>query len=163
MSENKNVINENVITNRITSRIILLPVDLININISIYNKLQKLKYTCNKNGYIMKIGNILPISNPLISRTTGNCICNITYEIFTLKPEKGHIYKTIVTNIFNEGIFVEYIDGIRSIKNLKVFLPRVVENLNIGDIINVIIDIVRYENHTYQCIGSVYNAQSADA
>jgi len=146
-----------------TTEITIKPCELNAIDKHIEDKISKKIDSCTeKNGYIMDIKNIRIISNT-ISRLSGKCIFKVKYDIVSLKPQPGHVYVGFVNIIFKEGIFVEY-------HNIKILIPYTSmknwvyktstytlddRTVSVGDWIKVLIGSVRYDNHTYQCIGSI--------
>jgi DNA-directed RNA polymerase subunit E'/Rpb7 len=160
-------------TFKITSQIVLSPHELVHISSAIRRHLEEKIGTCNKEyGYIMDIGNVDPYRMPTISKISGNCIYDVTYEIQTLKPEPDQLYHAQIQSIFPDGMFTQY-------KNIQIFIPtssfptdddelggvdtkRDVApksadaksaDAKIGDIIPVTILFIRYENHRFRCIG----------
>jgi DNA-directed RNA polymerase subunit E'/Rpb7 len=162
-------------TFKITSQIVLSPHELVHISSAIQRHLEEKIGTCNKEyGYIMDIGNVDPYRMPTISKISGNCIYDVTYEIQTLKPEPGQVYHAQVQSIFPDGMFTHY-------KNINIFIPTSsslgddadangadaksadaksadaksadAKTPKIGDIIPVTILFIRYENHRFRCIG----------
>lgn len=145
------------------SEIILYPSELNDIHKNIDTKLRKRIGSCTKeNGYIIDIHEIYhDKTTNKISRVSGNCIFTISYKMTTLKPEAGHVYKAIVNCIFKEGIFCEYnnikiLIPISEIKNYTFQNSKFInksKSIEISNIIQVHINIVRYEDQNYQCIG----------
>ena len=149
-----------------TSQIILRPDELANIESNLEKKIRKKVGMCSKEkGYIIMIHNIQrhkKLQNT-ISRVSGNCIFTVSYDICTLKPEIGHVYKVLISSIFKEGIFCEY-------NNIKILIPSTElkqytfqnkilvskdSTIQIGDWIKIRIQNVRYDDQNYQCIAKL--------
>lgn len=125
--------------------------------------LAKIDSCTEKYGYVTDINNIRILSN-IISRISGVCIFNVKYDLITLKPESGHVYTCNVNWIYKEGgIFVEY-------NNINILIPYAYltdwkyknnyyfkddRKISVGDWVKVRIITVKYENHTYPCIGTI--------
>lgn len=154
-------------TELVNEEIIIRPSELDKVHDTIVKKINEKIGTCSlEKGYIVGVENIYRhILQNKISRNSGNCIFNVSYNIQTLKPTKGHVYEATIVNIFKEGIFCEY-------KNIKIlipiselkeyefcqFIPSFTckdKNLKIGDKITVVIFAVRYENKNYKCIAKL--------
>lgn len=159
----KNQVMEYLIKSVEKTQIVLRPNELTNIQSNLEKKIRKKVGTCSKEkGYIIMIHNIQrdkKLQN-IISRVSGNCIFTVSYDICSLKPEIGHVYKVLVSSIFKEGIFCEY-------NNIKILIPnselqsfsyqneKLVSpeyTIQTGDWIKIRIHNVRYDDQNYQCI-----------
>ena len=149
-----------------TDKVILKPCELGYVEKSITKKLEDMSKICTKeHGYVLTIDKIISYHNNIISRTSGNCIFNVSYQVTTIRPEVGHQYKAVVSLLYKEGIFANFND-------IKILVPSIElqeweyknsyyqhnvsqDPISIGSWIQVELKIVRYENHTYQCIGTI--------
>jgi len=147
-------------------KIVIEPQELSDINNHIYRKLESFVGDCTKkDGYIISIDTDFKIISNIISRVSGNCIYYIFFKIQTLKPEDGHTYGALVNRIYPQGLFCEY-------HNIKIIIPSesmdgwefensiyinksTDKSISKGDWINVLINVTRYDNRSYQCIGSL--------
>lgn len=129
----------------------------------IYDELSKnIGICCKKYGYILEIINIISISNKSISNTSANIIFNVKYTANTLKPSIGNVISCKVNMVFIHGLFL-------GLHDLKVLIPSKElknykfdskKNIYYGkrpikkdDIIDVVIQDVKYMKKQYSCIG----------
>ncbi len=147
-----------------TAIITIYPFELDDIRNTIKRKLYETITTCSKNGYIVSIDTIyFSTMTNKISRTTGNCIVTISYLVTTLKPQQGHVYTATVQQIYKDGLFTEF-NGIRILTPSSSMMEWVYHDnafvngdniISIGDLVDIHIEVTRYDNGKYQCIGTL--------
>lgn len=150
---------------KIYEDIILKPSDLSGIDTRIRKTLAEKVGLCVRDfGYIVEVMPNYKINSNIISRTCGDTIFNITYNAKFLKPEEGSVFISQITFIKEHmGIFSEY-------NKIKILVPATElvplgwvygdfsftngeEILNVGDLIQVQIRRVRFDDANYQCLG----------
>lgn len=156
-----------VTTQTFTENVIVYPFELNDTKKNILTKLKHHLSTCSEEyGYILDVDNVnwATMTNK-ISRISGNCIFNVTYEAKTFKPVVGHEYRAEIVVVVKEGIFCEY-------NNIQILIPAdillgwrfvahvymniaTLEEIKAGDFVNVLICMVRYGSHKYQCVGNM--------
>lgn len=148
----------------ITIRIVIPPENLNKDITTVIKEYSNEKICFKEYGYITDIIKINSW-NSLISRTNGSNIITAIVEANTFLPKVGLTIDCIVTMIFPQCIFAEYID-------LKVVIPSSeLKNytyinqmfkynekiIKVGDIIKVDILNVRYKKQKFSCIGKLKN------
>ena len=141
------------------------PKDLGNLVDILSDKVYNLVGTCSKTkGAVIEVGRIHSITSSTISRVSGTCYFEVTYDLVSLHPEIGHIYNVHVKHLYPEGIFLEFY-------GIKIIVPATnVESkgylyrdgkycsgsqaIKKGDRVEVEVLNIRYENE-YQCIGGL--------
>lgn len=122
---------------------------------------------CDKEiGYILKINKNIKIIDMFSSPVNGDIIAIIDFEALTLKPETGQILKGIICMIFSNGIFVNVENKQKvliPLTNLKEFKYDNQSKtfyddntvLKSGDIIEFIIEGVKYSKNSFNCFGRI--------
>lgn len=117
-------------------------------------------------GIVKDVIKISKIKSNMISRNGGNVIFNAKIKVVTIKPIKGKEIKMKVAYITSKGILFNKEQVIRCLvtsDNLKdyKFNPKppiwINDNdaINVGDIMTIIPDTIRFENNMYSCIGKI--------
>ncbi len=136
-----------------TEHIVILPSELDDVHGNIKQKLKTLIGTCTRmHGYVMGVESAKIINN-MVSRVSGECIFKVEFTFTSLLPQAGHVFTSAITGKFKEsayeGIFAEY-------KGIKIIVPLSHSiDFNVGDLVDIHVDVVQYSNHAYQCIGSI--------
>ena len=133
----------------------------------LYDKLNdSLKNKCTQtSGYVVSVNPEIEVSESPVN-IHGQGLFEVSYSVQTLKPRKGQILDGIVCMVFAQGVLVE-IHG-----KMKVLIPpdRLGEydfdegvfvhkedddadTIKEGDPISVKIDMIKYENNNFNCIG----------
>ena len=142
----------------------LKPDELYDVNSSIYNKInEKCFGFCSQDvGYIISFNNIVKINNNIISRSGNEIVFKVSYDVNVFKPNIDDEYEAIITNIFDEGIILEYLNKIRILipksnlnENGFEFTNNTYNNWNIGDTINIKITQIKYEKNNFICIANL--------
>ena len=138
---------------RILEKILKInPCQLTDIDKAINNGLKRaVKHDCSEEyGYIIKILDIISIDNKIMSGMTG-IIFIVTFRAKTLKPERGSIFKGIITGKTSQGVFV-------TVKNRFKTIIAAIQSPNIlskkvGKRVKIQIMHMRFNKSTFECIG----------
>ena len=124
--------------------------------------------SCDQNhGYISKVyGNVNILEN-IVSSAGPAVFFRVKFSAKAMKPEVGSSYEGKICMIFSTGIFAE-VDG-----RMKVLIPsdklhgyrysksgvykKGSSTLDVGDIIEFTIDMIKYDKQNFNCIGSLKN------
>lgn len=135
----------------ITENIVIQPSQLKHIKSAIRQHIESKVGTCSKQyGYIERIIKIdYDSMTNFISRTSGCCVFQVSFEMECNIPQVGDIIDGIVMMIFTEGILLR--SG-----RIQIIIPndktRVLEK---GSTHKVVITSVRYDHFEYQCVGKL--------
>jgi DNA-directed RNA polymerase subunit E'/Rpb7 len=117
-------------------------------------------------GYILKIYKKIHILGNSVSSATSDVFFHVEFCIKAMKPNKGDEYTGKVCMIFSNGVFVQ-VEG-----KMKVLIPSTKltsytynkdtnsfqkkrSSIKVGDELEVVIDLVKYEKQNFSCIGSL--------
>jgi hypothetical protein len=134
----------------------------------IYKMLQEqMVGKCDQNyGYILKIYESINILGNIVASASSGAFFNVRFDIKTLKPKIGCLYKGIVCMIFPEGIFVEVsnkmkiliridkMNGFKYNKNKNLFKKNE-QTISKDDVVEIIIEMIKFEKQNFNCIGSL--------
>jgi DNA-directed RNA polymerase subunit E'/Rpb7 len=99
--------------------------------------------------YYSHITSIKPLQLPL---TSSKIPFKVSFLVEMMKPKIGENYVCKITNIFDKGVFVSYLDKFR------IFIPIVYENTSkVEDLLFIKIINTRFQNNVIQCIGEIIN------
>jgi len=134
--------------------------------LSILNKQVSGKCT-NETGYIIKAHDVNKILDNKIGNSSSDIIVSVEFSIEVFKPCVNNKCECTIESIFDDGIFAD-IMGIQKIlipnstyKNTLVFehgklrTPDGKSSLENGSEITVRIKAVRYNDHSFSCIGEL--------
>lgn len=126
--------------------IIIQPSQMGRVKETISQSVQARVATCSlEHGYIQSVGTIR-VRNNMISRVTGNCIVSVSYNAICVKPVEGEVLTCTVVLVLPEGILVVH-------DKIRIIVPAV--QRRVGELVQVRILCVRYEQHEYQCVGQL--------
>lgn len=138
-----------------------------NLKQCIYEKLKsKLENSCDKDyGYIFQIGkNIKILPDNIVSTAGPNVFFRVALTISAFKPEQGRTYTGKVCQVLAIGILVEVRNILKifvSTKNIigytfdKSVFRKGSQTIGLNDMVNVQINMIRYENQKFSCLGSL--------
>ena len=132
----------------------------------IYEKIESLFLNkCDQeNGYIIKIYDNISVLDNIFSLTTSNVIFKVKFGIKSIKPEVGKTFKAKVCMVFSNGIIAEIENKIKVVVPLNklndfIFQDSSFKKDNLiikkNDIIDIIIDMVKYEKQNFNCIAGM--------
>jgi DNA-directed RNA polymerase subunit E'/Rpb7 len=117
-------------------------------------------------GYVIKIyENLSILSNTVSSAGTG-VYFHVRFSLKTLKPKVGNTYEGTVCLIYPDLIFVEVankmkilirddkMNGYRYSKTKNIF-KKDTKTIMVGDKVQIVIDMIKYEKQNFNCIGSL--------
>lgn len=119
-------------------------------------------------GYIIKIYDSIQILDNIISTTSSGVYFYIKFTVKYVKPELNTEAEGKVCIIFSSGVFVEFNNKIKVLipkdkmgkyvydKNKNCFKYGN-NTISVGDSVGFIIDMIKYEKHNFNCIGSLKN------
>lgn len=138
-----------------------------NIKTHIYNKLKNsLDNKCtHASGYVVSVDPNIQITESTIN-IHGQGLFEVLYNIKTLKPKAGQILDGIVCMNIHEGVLIMVHDKMKVLipperlgkyefdedREVYTYKKKTIEK---GDSVSVKIELVRYENNAYKCIGSL--------
>lgn len=137
-----------------------------NINDIIFRKLKEHYIgTCTyKYGYIIDVLKITKIIDNTISNINADVIINLEFEVNTILPKIGLELKGTICMVCPEGIFVSIIDKFNilipksRLDNFQYVNNQFIKDDNYlfsGKQIDIKIDVLKYENNNFSCIGSI--------
>ena len=133
----------------------------------IHNKVKnRLENSCDKEyGYISKVGKDIKIlPNNIVSTAGPNVFFRVLVDITALKPEQGHRYTARVCQVLPIGLFVEVENKLRILITLKNMVGYVFDKgvfkkgnstIALNDTVKVVIDVIRYEDQKFSCLGKL--------
>lgn len=136
-----------------------------NLKDHLYKKLSNsLRNKCTQtSGYVVSVSPDIEITDNTVN-IHGQGLFEVSYSVQTLKPKEGQILEGKVCMIFRQGVLIE-VHG-----KMKVLIPPdrmgkykfdefsetfkyKSKTIQEGDIISVKIDMIKYENNKFDCIG----------
>lgn len=122
---------------------------------------------CNQTyGYVLGIDNgSIKIVGNTVSNANENIMFEVVFKIRALKPTKKSRYEGKVCMVFQHGLFVEvekYMKVLIPTDRVKPYVYTSGKNvftkgettLGVGDVVELEIDMVKYEQKNFNCIGN---------
>lgn len=117
-------------------------------------------------GYIIKIYPNIKILDNVISPTTSNVFFNTQFTAKVLYPKVDESYESKIIGILTTGILTSIQDKIKVFipaKNIKNYVyendtfvhKKTKKRLEVGDLIDTVLDAVKYEQQSFKCVGKV--------
>lgn len=121
-------------------------------------------------GYITKIYDNIEIVENIISQAGPGIFFKVKFTAKVLRPEVNSVYEGKICMIFAQGIFVEIMG------KMKVLVPadkmgnfkynkttstfkNGTKTLVQGDKVEVLITMIKYEKHNFNCIGNLKTSE----
>lgn len=129
-------------------------------------KLKNEKEKCDQEiGYILSVNNddVNVIKN-VVSPDSKGLFFTISYTVNRLKPEINQEYKGVIVMILEDAIFVEIESVLKVVVSMwkhpdYVYKKETFSNgkrtLKVGDPIKVVITLYRYQDSSFNCIGTL--------
>lgn len=119
-------------------------------------------------GYISNIYDDIEILSNSISSAGIGIFFNVKFRALVIKPEIKKIYRGKVFMIFSNGIFVQIFEKMKvliPLDNLKDYkfdsnsncFVKNKKTISKNDIVDVEINMMKYEKQNFNCIGSLKN------
>lgn len=143
-----------------------------NLQEHIYSKIcEEMDGKCDStHGYILKIYKNVKILENSVSSASPNVFFHVQFTAKVMRPEKGHTYAGKVCMVFAHGLFVEVGEKMKvlipmnKLEDYK-FVPakntfkKGSDSISQGDEISIVVDMIKYEKHNFNCIGSLKTLQ----
>jgi DNA-directed RNA polymerase subunit E'/Rpb7 len=134
----------------------------------IVEKLNKeLVGTCDEElGYIISVNNIQLQNNNTVSTAAPTVFFTIKFDIHSLKPVIGHVYRGVVGPVMSLGIFVEVETKMRILVIAQTLKPYLFDQdkykhgrktIKTGDSVKVELTMFQFENQAFSFIGKLVN------
>jgi DNA-directed RNA polymerase subunit E'/Rpb7 len=121
-------------------------------------------------GYITKIYDNIEIVENIISQAGPGIFFKVKFTAKALRPEVDSVYEGKICMVFAQGIFVEIMG------KMKVLIPadkmgnfkynkttssfkNGTKTLTQGDKVDVVITLIKYEKHNFNCIGNLKTSE----
>jgi DNA-directed RNA polymerase subunit E'/Rpb7 len=123
------------------------------INTYILSELQKvMKTECTMtHGHIINVAELKEILDNKIENSSSDIVLTVKFVVDMFKPVVGDVHPGTVIAQFTDGVLVE-LYGVQKLLIVAATIPedKVVE---VGDMVEVRITAVRYNDHAFSCIG----------
>jgi len=136
-----------------------------NLKDHLYEKLCKsLKNKCSQtSGYVISVNPNIEVVDNLVN-IHGIGLFEVLYSVQTLKPKKGQVLHGEICMILSQGVLIEVYGKMKvliptdRLKNYKIDeINNVIKykrnEFGIGDTVSVKIEMTKYENNKFNCIG----------